>query len=192
MKSLVFATNNRHKLDEIRTILMDTVQIKSLGDIGCFDEIPEEQDTIEGNAAQKAQYIYNKFGLDCFADDTGLEIEALNGEPGVYSARYAGENCTFEDNIIRVLDKMKGIRNRKAKFRTVIALVQRGNVNFFEGFISGEITEEKRGNHGFGYDPVFIPDQFDHTFAEMSPTEKNAISHRALAVKELYKYLKRL
>jgi len=192
MESLVFATNNRHKLEEIKAILKDTAQIKGLRDLGCNDDIPEEQATLEGNAAQKAFYVYNKYGLDCFADDTGLEIEALNGEPGVYSARYAGENCTFEDNIILVLRKMENISNRNARFRTVIALVERGCVKYFEGSINGKITTKKYGKQGFGYDSVFMPDSYDRTFAEMSPDEKNEVSHRARAVQELFRYLKSL
>jgi XTP/dITP diphosphohydrolase len=190
MNTLVFATNNIHKLGEVRAILKGLVEISSLQEIGCNEEIPEEQDSLEGNAAQKGLFVYNKFRYDCIADDTGLEIEALNGEPGVFSARYAGEKCTFDDNIELVLRKMKGIENRKARFRTVIALVEQGKVHYLEGSIHGKITTERHGKQGFGYDPVFIPDGFDRTFAEMSPDEKNAVSHRARAVLELYRYLK--
>ena len=190
MPTYIFATNNKHKLEEVQYILKDIVRISGLDELGFSDEIPEEQETLNGNAAQKAMFIYNKFGVNCFADDTGLEIEALNGEPGVYSARFAGENCTFDDNINLVLKKMTGMRNRKARFRTVIALVEAGNVLFFEGAINGTIITEKRGNKGFGYDPVFIPEGFDRTFAEMSMNEKNSVSHRAKAVAALYNYLK--
>jgi len=185
---LVFATNNRHKFEEIQGILRDRVELLNLAEIGCNDEIPEEHDTLEGNAAQKAFYIYRKFGVDCFADDTGLEIDALHGEPGVYSARYAGEICTFEDNMNLVLSKMTGIKNRAARFRTVIALVERGNLTSFEGVIEGSITREKRGLKGFGYDPIFEPTGSNHTFAEMPLSEKNKISHRALAIEAFAKH----
>ena len=186
---LVFATNNAHKFKEIRDILTNQIELLSLADIGFSDEIPEDHETLEENAAQKAYFIYNKFGIDCFSDDTGLEIEALNGAPGVYSARYAGEKCTFDDNMNLVLRNMAGIENRKAKFRTVIALVEKGKLVNFEGAVRGTITQEKIGNSGFGYDPVFIPEGYNRTFAEMALTEKNLISHRALAVKEFAKYV---
>ncbi len=188
---LVFATNNKHKLSEIRNILKEEVEILCLEDIGSNDEIPEDQDTLRGNAIQKAQFIYDKYGLNCFADDTGLEIDALNGEPGVYSARYAGNGCSFGDNMNLVLLRMKDIPNRKARFRTVIALIENGNVQTFEGEINGIITHSKKGEGGFGYDPVFQPDGFNLTFAEMSATEKNAVSHRAIAIKAFAKYLVR-
>jgi XTP/dITP diphosphohydrolase len=187
-KILIVATNNLHKLEEIRFIIGNKIQLKSLEDIGFTGEIPEDFETLEENAAQKALFIHNRFGKDCFADDSGLEIEALNGAPGVFSARYAGKNCTFEDNISLVLEKMQHESNRKAAFRTVIALAMQGKVTFFEGKISGKITFEKRGILGFGYDPIFIPDGYSITFAEMSTSEKNRISHRARALEEFSKY----
>jgi len=187
--TLVFATNNKHKLEEIRHLAGSHIQLLSLSDLGYTGDIPEEKETIEGNAAQKAWFIYNRFGIDCFADDTGLEIDALNGEPGVYSARYAGENCSFEDNINKVLAAMQGIENRKARFRTVIALIENGELTTFQGEIKGIICREKQGLQGFGYDPVFMPDGYDRTFAEMELAEKNCISHRALAVQKLIDHL---
>lgn len=190
MHTLVFATNNRHKLEEIRAILKGIVEISGLGDIGFNEEIPEDQNTLEGNATQKALFIYDRFRIDCFADDTGLEIEALNGEPGVYSARYAGVNCSFDDNMNLVLKKMQGMSNRKARFRTVIALAERGEIRLFEGSINGTITTQKRGHMGFGYDPIFMPEGDHRTFAEMMTGEKNRVSHRALAVQALSVYLK--
>jgi XTP/dITP diphosphohydrolase len=189
LNSLVFATNNMHKLEEIRDVAGPHIHLLSLSDLGFTGDIPEEKDTIEGNAAQKAWFIYDRYGINCFADDTGLEIEALHGAPGVYSARYAGENCSFEDNMNKVLDAMKGIKNRNARFRTVIALVENGKLTNFQGEIRGVITHEKKGIHGFGYDPVFLPEGFDRTFAEMSLTEKNRISHRYLAIQKLIDYL---
>jgi XTP/dITP diphosphohydrolase len=187
---LVFATGNRHKLHEIQQVIGSRIHLHGLADIGFTGEIPEEQDTLEGNAAQKALYIFDRYGTDCFADDTGLEIEALGGEPGVYSARYAGEACSFEDNMNKVLAAMSGIENRKARFRTVIALVEQGKVTAFEGEIRGLITREKHGEKGFGYDPIFLPEGHDRTFAEMELAEKNRISHRALAVIKLVEYLR--
>lgn len=187
---LVFATNNRHKFDEIRQVIGNSIDLLSLTDIGFSGEIPEEKDTLEGNAAQKAMHIHNNFGLDCFADDTGLEIDALHGEPGVFSARYAGSACSFEDNMNLVLKKLKGINNRKARFRTVIALVENGILSFYYGEILGIITSEKRGEQGFGYDPIFIPDGFDITFAEMTLEEKNRISHRAIAIGAFVRHLR--
>lgn len=186
---LVFATNNKHKLEEIRNEAGPHIHLVSLAELGFTGEIPEQEETIEGNAAQKARYIYDRYGISCFADDTGLEIDALNGEPGVYSARYAGENCSFEDNMNKVLDAMKGMENRSARFRTVIALVENGKLTTFQGEIRGAITREKHGLQGFGYDPVFQPEGFDRTFAEMSMTEKNRISHRSIAVRKLIDYL---
>jgi XTP/dITP diphosphohydrolase len=188
--NLVFATNNRHKLEEIRHLAGTNIQLLSLSDLGFDGEIPEEADTIEGNAAQKAWYIFDKYAMNCFADDTGLEIEALDGEPGVYSARYAGENCSFEDNLNKVLAAMEGKNMRKARFRTVIALIENGILTTFQGEITGIITREKRGSGGFGYDPVFLPDGFDRTFAEMDLAEKNRISHRAIAVHKLIDHFK--
>jgi XTP/dITP diphosphohydrolase len=187
---MVFATNNKHKFDEINDMIGQQVKLKTLREIGFTDEIPEDFNTLEQNAAQKAFYIYDRFGVSCFADDSGLEIDALNGEPGVYSARYAGSDGNFENNIRKVLDKMGGIQNRYARFRTVIALVENGKLTTFEGVINGWITETKKGFNGFGYDPVFQPEGFEKTFAEMSHAEKNVISHRALAIHKFVNYLR--
>lgn len=190
MKKLVFATNNAHKLEEIRAILGDKVEILSLNDINCHADIPETADTLEGNAKLKAAYIYTNYGLDCFADDTGLEVEALNGAPGIYSARYAGgEGHDSEANMKKLLTEMAGKTNRNAQFRTAICLIEKGNKHLFEGIVKGQIIEAKRGNSGFGYDPVFIPEGYNETFAEMGNTEKNKISHRARAVAALCEYL---
>lgn len=190
MKKLVFATNNAHKLEEIRAILGDKVEILSLNDINCHADIPETADTLEGNAELKAAYIYTNYGLDCFADDTGLEVEALNGAPGIYSARYAGgEGHDSEANMKKLLTEMAGKTNRNAQFRTAICLIEKGNKHLFEGIVKGWIIEAKRGNSGFGYDPVFIPEGYNETFAEMGNTEKNKISHRARAVAALCEYL---
>jgi len=186
---LVFATNNAHKLSEVRAIAGTRFSIISLKELGCFDEIPETGVTLTENALQKAQYIHDRFYCNCFADDTGLEIEALGGKPGVYSARYAGEHCSFQDNIKKVLRELQGITNRKACFKTVIALILDGKSYFFEGKIAGEIMETEKGTHGFGYDPIFKPLGYNKTFAEMSDTDKNSISHRALAVKQLNDFL---
>lgn len=190
MKKLVFATNNAHKLDEIRAILGSKIEILSLNDINCHADIPETADTLEGNAALKAQYIYKNFGLDCFADDTGLEVEALNGAPGIYSARYAGgEGHDSEANMKKLLAEMEGKENRKARFRTAICLIEDGKEHLFEGIVNGEIIQERRGGSGFGYDPVFVPEGYTETFAEMGNDEKNKISHRARAVAKLCDYL---
>lgn len=190
MKKLVFATNNAHKLEEIRAILGDKVEILSLNDIDCHADIPETADTLQGNAALKAQYIYDNYGLDCFADDTGLEVEALNGAPGIYSARYAGgEGHDSEANMKKLLSEMQDKDNRKARFRTVICLIEGGKENFFEGIVNGSIIRERKGGAGFGYDPVFMPDGYSETFAEMGNDEKNKISHRARAVQKLCEYL---
>lgn len=190
MKKLVFATNNAHKLDEIRAILGNKMEILSLNDINCHADIPETADTLEGNAALKAQYIYKNFGLDCFADDTGLEVEALNGAPGIYSARYAGgEGHDSEANMKKLLAEMEGKENRKARFRTAICLIEDGKEHLFEGIVNGEIIQERRGGSGFGYDPVFVPEGYTETFAEMGNDEKNKISHRAHAVAKLCDYL---
>ncbi len=189
---LVFATNNRNKLEEIQAMLGGGINLLSLKDIGCDEEIPEEQETLEGNAGQKAFFVYNKFGYNCFADDTGLEIEALNGEPGVYSARYSGVQKSAEDNMGKVLVKLSKIKNRKARFRTVISLVINGEEKQFEGTVDGEILNEKRGNSGFGYDPIFQPTGFQQTLAEMNLTDKNKISHRGRAVEKLVSYLNNL
>jgi XTP/dITP diphosphohydrolase len=189
---LVFATNNKHKLGELQAILGDRIKLLSLNDIGCDEDIPEEQETLEGNASQKAFYVFNKFGYNCFADDTGLEIEALNGEPGVYSARYAGEERSAEANMDKVLAGLFKIKNRNARFRTVISLVIDGSEKQFEGVVDGNILTEKRGKSGFGYDPIFQPEGFLQTFAEMNLTDKNKISHRGRAVEKLIQYLKTL
>lgn len=189
---LVFATNNQHKLKELQAILGDHFELLSLEDIGCFEEIPEEQPTLEGNARQKAEYIYEKYSYSCFADDTGLEIDALNGEPGVFSARYAGEAKNPQANMDKVLAKLKNTEHRKARFRTVISLVLDGEEKQFEGIVEGEITREKKGDSGFGYDPIFLPAGYEKTFAEMSLDDKNQISHRARAVQKLVEYLKTL
>ncbi len=188
---LVFATNNQHKLQELQAILGNHFELLSLNEIGCNEEIPEEQPTLEGNASQKAFYIYNKYGLSCFADDTGLEIEALNGEPGVYSARYAGEDKNADANMNKVLNKMAKINDRKARFRTVISLIINGEETQFEGIVDGEILNVKMGNSGFGYDPIFQPEGYSKTFAEMDMKEKNQISHRGRAVQKLVNYLKK-
>ena len=187
---LVFATNNRHKLDEVRAIVGDRVEVLSLNDIECHDEIPETADTLQGNALIKARYIHEKFGVDCFADDTGLEVEALDGAPGVYSARYAGKECDSEANMQKLLQNLTGKSNRNAQFRTVIALIIKGEEKLFNGIVKGTITEEKRGDSGFGYDPVFIPEGFSESFAQMSGEMKNSISHRYRATLELSNYLK--
>jgi XTP/dITP diphosphohydrolase len=188
-KELVFATNNAHKLQEVQQMLDENFVIKSLADIGFSGDIPETQPTIEGNAHQKSEYIFERFSCDVFADDTGLEIEALNGEPGVYSARYAGKNCSFKDNCDKVLTGLQGQINRKARFKTVIDLIIDGKVYQFEGIVEGEITSGYVGEGGFGYDPIFKPMGFDKTFAEMLLEEKNKISHRGRAVKKLVEFL---
>lgn len=188
-KKLVFVTNNAHKLEEIRSILGDKVEILSLKDIHCEVDIPETAETLEGNAALKAEYVQAHYGLDCFADDTGLEVEALGGKPGVYSARYAGgEGHDSEANMRKLLAELEGSENRRARFRTVICLMEGGKRHFFEGIVKGEIIREKRGESGFGYDPVFVPEGYTETFAEMGADEKNKISHRARAVQALCGY----
>ena len=189
-KKLVFATNNAHKLEEIAAILGEKIELLSLKDIECTADIPETADTLEGNATQKAEYIYQQYGLDCFADDTGLEVEALDGAPGVFSARYAGEGHNSEDNMQKLLQNLQGVTNRKAQFRTVICLIWDGKRYLFEGICKGEIIEEKRGNAGFGYDPIFVPEGYDQTFAELGNDIKNSISHRAKAVELLCNFLK--
>ena len=187
--TLIIATNNAHKLQEIQPLISNLFDIKTLKQIGCTDDIPETADSLEGNALLKARYIFEKYGCDCFADDTGLEIEALNGRPGVFSARYASDGHDFEANIDKVLGEMHGIDNRNARFRTVIALILDGKVNYFEGIVNGKIITERKGSEGFGYDPVFIPEGYTQTFAEMSLAEKNKISHRARAVARLVDFL---
>lgn len=186
---IVFATNNKHKLQEVKHIIGDTFNIISLNELQCFDDIPETENTLEGNALLKARYIHERFHCNCFADDTGLEIEALDGKPGVFSARYAGEQCSFEDNINKILLELEGKTNRKALFRTVIALIINDKEYLFEGNIKGEIIENKKGISGFGYDPVFIPEGYSETFAEMGNDLKNTISHRALATQKLTQFL---
>ncbi len=186
---LVFATNNAHKLEEIREMAGGQYEIVSLKEIGCQEEIPEEQDTLEGNALQKARFVKERYGADCFADDTGLEIAALGGEPGVRSARYAGEGHDSEANMRKVLAKMEGVDDRRARFRTVIALILDGEEHLFEGEVRGEILREKHGAEGFGYDPIFRPEGFAESFAEMSLDAKNAISHRGRATRALIRFL---
>ena len=187
---LVFATNNRHKLQEVRDIVGDRIEVLSLSDIGCYDDIPETADTLQGNALIKARHIYEKYGFDCFADDTGLEVEALDGAPGVYSARYAGEECCSESNMQKLLHNLTGKNNRRAQFRTVIALIINGEEKLFNGIDKGNITEEKMGDSGFGYDPIFIPEGFSESFAQMPAEMKNSISHRFRATEQLSNYLK--
>ena len=214
MNKIVFATNNKHKLDEIRSILGEDFEVLSLNDIGCHEDIPETADTLEGNALQKAQYVFEKYGYDCFADDTGLEVQALGGEPGIYSARYAaldGDGSISHDseaNMTKLLHKLEGVENRQARFRTVIALIthpqslplggieggynpspREGNRMGFEGIVNGSIIRERRGGEGFGYDPIFQPTGYDKTFAELGLSVKNTISHRARAVNKLTHYL---
>lgn len=190
---IVFATNNKHKLEEIRAILGDSIKVLSLKDIGCDVDIPETGTTLEANALQKAQYIFDNYGYECFADDTGLEVDALGGEPGVYSARYAGPGHDSEANMTKLLCKLGNNNNRKARFRTVIALIRKGEKpNLFTGIVEGSIINERRGGEGFGYDPIFKPDGYDKTFAELGNEIKNGISHRARAVKKLAEYLKEL
>ena len=186
---LVFATNNPNKLSELQALVPQGIEILSLKEINCNEELPETNPTLEGNALQKAQYVYQNYGFNCFADDTGLEIEALGGAPGVYSARYAGEDCKAEDNMQKVLTKLENEDNRNAKFRTVIALIIKGKETLFEGECSGKITKTKSGAEGFGYDPIFTPEGNEITFAEMSKQEKGAISHRGRAVANLVDYL---
>ena len=186
---IVFATNNTHKLEEIRRMLRGSHQIVSLAEIGCHEDIPEEQDTLEGNALQKARYIKQHYGYDCFADDTGLEIDALGGRPGVYSARYAGEAKDSEANMRKVLAEMQGHSDRRARFRTVIALILGNEEHLFEGKVEGEILTARQGSAGFGYDPVFRPDGYDRSFAEMDPDTKNSISHRGEATHKLAAFL---
>ncbi len=189
---IVFATNNKHKLEEVRKIIADKIEIVSLNEIGCQDDIPETADTLEGNALLKAKYIKKKFGYDCFADDTGLEVEALNQAPGVYSARYAGETHDSEANMNKLLTELNGLSNRKARFRTVIALILGDKQLLFEGIINGSIDTQKKGINGFGYDPIFIPEGYTLSFAELGDAIKNKISHRAKAVNKLNEYLSTL
>ena len=189
---LVFASNNKNKIQEIQALVPNTIQIVSLDNIGCTEDIPETANTIEGNAILKANYVTEKYGYDCFADDTGLEVDALNGAPGVYSARYAGEQKDANDNMDKLLTQLQNKSNRKANFKTVIALNLNGKQNLFTGIINGKIIEEKIGTNGFGYDPIFVADGYDKTFAELSLKEKSTISHRGIAVKELILFLQKL
>lgn len=188
-KKIVFATNNKHKLDEVRKVVGDKFDIVSLEEIGCLEDIEETGSTLTENAHIKAQYVKDNYGLDCFADDTGLEVEALDGRPGVYSARYAGPNHDSEANVAKLLLELDGKTNRNACFKTVICLLLNGEEHFFEGKISGTILTERREGTGFGYDPVFSPNGYDTSFAELGDDLKNKISHRALAVKKLCDFL---
>ena len=186
---LVFATNNLNKLTELQKLVSDSIILKSLADIDCNEEIPETGDTLEANASQKSTFIYSKYKINCFSDDTGLEIDALNGAPGVYSARYAGEDKDAKQNMTKVLQELKGIQNRKARFRTVISLIVDDKEYQFEGIVDGQITEFESGSEGFGYDPIFMPNGYTQTFAELPLSEKNKISHRGNAVKKLVEFL---
>ena len=191
LPKLVFATNNAHKLSEIRAILAGQYEVLSLNEIDCFGDIPETADTLEGNALLKAQFVYTNYGYDCFADDTGLEVEALGGAPGVYSARYAGgEGHDSEANMRKLLQDLEGVENRQARFRTVFALIVNGKEHLFEGIVNGTILKVRRGTSGFGYDPIFMPDGYNKTFAELGNDIKNRISHRAIASDKLCKFLK--
>lgn len=189
-KKLIFATNNKHKLFEVRTLLKGEYEIVGLSDIGCTEDIAETSHSLEGNASLKSAYVFKNFNINCFADDTGLEIEALDGKPGVFSARYAGKDHDFEANLQKVLTELKDHKNRKARFRTSVSLILDGKEYFFEGIVNGVITNDKRGTDGFGYDPIFLPEGYDQTFAEMDLDLKNKISHRGIAVKKLIAFLK--
>jgi len=188
---IVFASNNKNKIKEIQILLSSKIQLLSLEDIGCSEDIPETADTIEGNAIQKANYVTQKYGYDCFADDTGLEIDILGGEPGVFSARYAGQQRNANDNMDKVLTNLKDKASRKANFKTVICLNFQGQQHLFTGRIDGEISTEKIGTNGFGYDPIFVANGYTKTFAELTIEEKSAISHRGLAVKQLVDFLQK-
>jgi XTP/dITP diphosphohydrolase len=186
---ICFATNNKHKLDEVAQMLPPNIKLLTLVEIGCKEDIPETKDTIEDNSAQKAQYIFDKYNISCFADDTGLEVEALNNEPGVFSARYAGEHGNAEANMNKLLKNLEGKNNRKARFKTCITYIDKNGAMFqFLGIVNGIIISEKRGNNGFGYDPIFVPENFNNTFAELDSSVKNKISHRALATKKLVEF----
>ncbi len=189
MKTLVFATNNKNKLSEVQELLKEKFLIKSLEDIGCLDDIPETSDTLEGNALLKSQYVYKNYGVDCFSDDTGLEVKSLNMEPGVYSARYAGPQRNNEDNIDKLLKELSRKNNRIAQFRTAVFLIIDGEEHCFNGIAEGTIATKRKGEDGFGYDSVFTPDSYDRTFAEMSKDEKNSISHRGIAIRKLVTFL---
>ncbi|SDC73429.1 RdgB/HAM1 family non-canonical purine NTP pyrophosphatase [Williamwhitmania taraxaci] len=187
---IVFATQNQNKLREVQALLGDNFQLVDLTQLNFHDDIPENQPTIRGNASEKAWFIYNKFGISCFADDTGLEIDALNGAPGVYSARYAGPGRDAHDNLLKVLSEMKDSKNRDARFKTILSLILDGKEFFFEGIVQGKILEREKGIDGFGYDPIFVPNGYEQTFAEMPLALKNEISHRGIAFKALNNYLK--
>ena len=189
---LVFATNNKHKLREVQELLPEGIEVLTLRDIGCEEEIEETAETLEGNAKIKSDHVKNNYGYDCFADDTGLEVSALSGAPGVYSARYAGENVTFEDNVNKMLNELQGVTNREARFRTVVSLNWKGKQYFFEGICDGRIEEKKSGDQGFGYDPIFTPEGYQQTFAEMSSEEKGKISHRGKAIQKLVSFFEAL
>lgn len=189
MKRIVFATHNKHKAEEVQAVIGNTVELVDLSRIGCHEDIPETADTLEGNALMKARFVWAKYGSDCFADDTGLEVAALSNAPGVYSARYAGEDKNPEDNMKKVLEELRNETDRSARFRTVIALILDGEEFLFEGIINGHLIEEKRGSGGFGYDPIFVPEGYDKTFAELGSDIKNTISHRAMATNQLKTFL---
>lgn len=189
MIDLIFGTHNPNKVSEIQQLVPDSIRVRSLSDIGLLEDIPEDQNTLEGNAIQKSQYVFDRFQYNVFSDDTGLEVEALNGDPGVYSARYAGPQKNSEDNMNKLLHSLEHESNRKARFRTVIALFWNKKLHLFEGVVKGEISTKKKGTKGFGYDPIFIPEGFVKSFAEMSSEEKNNISHRGRAVKKLISFL---
>ncbi|WP_242926782.1 non-canonical purine NTP diphosphatase [Pontibacter vulgaris] len=190
MTDLCFATNNKNKIAEVSQMLADKYKLLSLEDIGCHEELAEDQDTMEGNSRQKAQYVWEKYKVNCFADDSGLEVDALCGAPGVYSARYAGPQRSDSDNITKLLQSLQGVENRKARFRTSVTLYLNGQEYQFEGIVNGTITHEWKGDKGFGYDPVFLPDGHEQTFAQMGAAEKNAISHRGQAIRKLVNFLK--
>lgn len=191
MESLIFATNNAHKLEEISAMASGLFEITGMKAAGIDCDIPETGETLQENAGIKADFIWNQLGRNCFSDDTGLEVEALDGKPGVYSARYAGEGHDFEANIIKLLNELEGVKNRKARFRTVICLIRDGKKSFFEGRVEGHIINERMGSGGFGYDSIFIPEGYDETFAQLSAGEKNAISHRRAAFSEMIKVMKK-
>ncbi|MBQ5533100.1 MAG: non-canonical purine NTP diphosphatase [Bacteroidales bacterium] len=191
---LIFATHNRHKVSEVQAMLPAGIHVRSLSDLGCDEDIPETADTLQGNALQKAQFVHERYHCNCFADDTGLEIDALDGRPGVYSARYAGEGCSFDDNVRKVLAELENVplAQRTARFRTVVALILDGRTYFFEGKVEGFMTLERHGVEGFGYDPIFLPEGYGQTFAEMDASEKNRISHRGRAMAQMVGFLERL
>lgn len=192
MKELIFVSHNAHKLEEVKAIVGNNFEVKNLSDINVFDEIPETGLSFKENAQQKAEYIYKKLNCNCFADDSGLSVDALDGEPGIYSARYAGEPCNMQNNIAKLLNNLKEKSDRKAQFTTVIAVVLDGEYHFFEGVIRGKIIDTPRGDNGFGYDPIFVPDGYDQTFAELPTEIKNNISHRAIAIQKFQEFISNL